>query len=345
MKRTPFLVLAGVGLALSLVLELLHARAYLAPSSSAFCAVGARLDCTSVALSRYSVLFGVPVPLWGAVGFLAILLAAVRRSRWLLPLTAAAALASLALLAVELIAIGALCLLCEAVHLVSFALVFLAWRRRAKLSSNFRNREEALVVLAPPAGIALALALFVPNYWAVFGWKGDVPFAQGKTPEGYPWIGAQNPTVTIHEFTDYRCPHCNVAAARTLGRLAKHPQTVRVVRRQFPRTRCPKRPNFGCVLVRMAYCAEAQGKFWQADRWLFEHGSAAVHVDPKDLAKDLGLDALALERCLERPDLALRAAEEAQIGLDADFTGTPAYLVDGNVVPESELDRRIAESG
>jgi len=330
--------LAALGIALSLVLEFLHARAYLAPDATAFCAVGERLDCTSVALSRYSVLLGVPVPLWGALGFLAILVAAIHRSRWLLPLSALAAVASIALLVVELVAIGALCLLCEGVHLVSFALVVLAWRERARFTSSFGDRRALLAIFAPPVALYAAAALFVPHYWAVFGWRGGVPFAHGRTPEGHPWLGAQNPTVTLHEFTDYRCVHCKAAAARTLRRLSDHPSALRVVRRQFPRMRCPKRPNFGCVLIRMAYCADEQGKFWQADRWLFEHGAGAVHVDPAALARDLSLDAGMLEQCLERTDLALRAATEAQIGLDRGFSGTPTFVVEDRVISESELD-------
>jgi uncharacterized membrane protein len=334
-------VLAALGLLLSLALEVLHARAYLAPDASAFCAVGARLDCTSVALSRYSVFLGLPLPIWGALGFLAIFLSALRRSRWLLPLSAIAAIASLALLVVEVVAIGALCLLCEGVHLVSFALAALSWRERARLTSGFGDRRELLAIFAPPFAIYVAAVLLVPHYWAVFGWKGSVPFAHGKTQDGYCWLGAHDPKVTIHEFTDYRCAHCKAAAARTLRRLSKHPNTLRVVRRQFPRMRCPKRPNFGCVLIRMAYCAEEQGKFWQADRWLFEHGSWAVHVEPSALARDVGLDAGILEQCLKRTDLALRAASEAEVGLDQNFTGTPTFVVDGRVVSEPELDELL----
>jgi uncharacterized membrane protein len=342
MKKTPVFLLAAFGLVLSLVLEALHARAYLAPTASSFCTVGERLDCTSVALSRYSVILGVPVPLWGAAGFLAILGAAQRNSRWLLVLTGVASLASLALLAIEAFAIGALCLLCEAIHVASFVLFALAWRARASLSPGFANRSDLLTVFAPPAGVLVALVLFVPRYWGAFGWKGDLPFSQGKTPEGYPWIGATAPTVTLHEFTDYRCAHCKAAHARNLMRLAKHPNHLRIVRRQFPRMRCPKRPNFGCVVIRMAYCAEEQGKFWQADRWLFEHATSAVHVDPDALAREVGIDSGKLQACLGRPDLALRAAAEAQIGLERHFSATPTFVVNERVVPESALDGLIA---
>ena len=342
MNKTLFVVVAALGFVLSLVLEALHARAYLAPTASSFCAVGEHLDCTTVALSRYSVILGVPVPLWGAAGFLAILGAAQRNARWLLVLSGVAALASLALLVVELVAIGALCLLCEAVHAVSFVLFALAWRARASLSPGFVNRGDLVTVFAPPAAVLLALALFVPRYWGVFGWKGDLPFPQGKTTDGYPWIGATSPTITVHEFTDYRCPHCKAAASRNLMRLTKHPNELRIVRRQFPRMRCPKRANFGCVLIRMAYCAEEQGRFWQADRWLFEHGASAVHVDPDELARDVGLDVGKLRTCLERDDLAVRAAAEAQVGLDRHFSATPVLVVNDRVVPETELDALIA---
>jgi uncharacterized membrane protein len=102
-----------------------HYRAYTAPSAESFCSVGATLDCASVALSRYSVLGGVPVPLWGCAGFLALLGSAWLRSRWLLPLAAVASLASLAFLGLQLFAIGAICLLCEGVHVASWLLLAL----------------------------------------------------------------------------------------------------------------------------------------------------------------------------------------------------------------------------
>ncbi|HEX6275758.1 MAG TPA: vitamin K epoxide reductase family protein [Polyangiaceae bacterium] len=335
MKRTPFLVLAALGLALSVALAVLHARAYLEPSAETFCAVGGALDCTSVALSRYSVLLGVPVPLWGALGFLAILVAAIRRSRWLLPLSAIAAIASVALLVVELVAIGALCLLCEGVHLVSFALVALAWRERARFTSSFANRDDLALVFAPPAGLAVALFLFVPRYWVVFGWKGDVPFAQGKTAEGYPWLGAEHPKVTVEEFTDYQCPHCRVASARSLKRLAENP-SLRLVRRQFPRVRCRAGRDNLCQSVRIAYCAGEQGRFWHADRWLFEHAPVTARLDLARAAGDIGLDLDKLRACVTRSDIYERAVAESELAKKKRFPGTPYYVVG---------DKRTAEEG
>lgn len=338
--RRPAVVVALLGLLLSLWLELVHYRAYTMPSAASFCSVGEKLDCASVALSRFSVVLGVPMPLWGVAGFLALLAAAWRRSRWLLPLSAVATLASLVLLVLELTAIGSVCLLCEGVHLACVALLVLAWRERAA-DGSFTNREELLLIFGPAVGLLVALLLFQRPYWGAFGWKGDVPFAQGKTEEGYPWVGAEQPRITVHEFTDYSCPHCKVATNHLLRVLAEHPKQLRVVRRQNARIPCPVGTPASCQMVRVAYCAEEQGKFWQADRWLFEHGTARSDVDIAVAARDIGLDPERLRQCVIRDDIYQRAHADAEIVRKRQVPGTPYYLVDGKLLGPQDLARRL----
>jgi uncharacterized membrane protein len=337
-KRGWILGLAGLGFALSLWLELVHVRAYLAPSSTSFCTVGEKLDCTSVALSRYSVLLNVPVPLWGALGFVLIAIAAWLRSRWLLLLTGTAALASLALIGVELFAIGAFCLLCEAVHAVAFASFALAWQDRENLTSPITNRDDALVVFGPFIGVSIALALFVPRYWGAFSWKSEVPFSHGVTSEGYPWIGAKNPKLTLDEYTDYGCPHCKTVSTRNLKRLATHPDTLRIVRRQYPRNICLKDVKGLCPFVRAAYCAAEQGRFWQADRFLFEHGTTRPIATPEMLANAVGLDVGKLTTCMERNDIYERAENETRLAVKKKIQGTPALFIGDKRVTEETLN-------
>jgi uncharacterized membrane protein len=339
------LALTVLGLALSLWLELVHYRAFAVPSDSSFCSVGERLDCNSVALSSYSVVFGVPLPILGAAAFLSMGLAALRRSKWLLPLSAAGALASIALLAIELFAIGAVCLLCEAVHVVSLVLFALVWRQRRELFETLSQRDGALLVFAPAIGGVLAIALFLPPYWGVFNWRGDVPFATGRTAEGYPWIGASEPKLVVEEFTDYSCPHCKAASSLSLKRLAKHPSDIRIVRRQHPRMKCPESQLLNCTLVRVAYCAELEGKFWQMDRWLFEHGAAKNQVDLGDAAEDVGLDRAELSRCVERPDLQKRADAEARAASKLRIIETPTYRVGTKRLTPKEVDVLLRNPG
>lgn len=339
-SRLPAVV-AAVGLLLSIALEVVHYRAYTAPSATSFCSVGDKLDCASVALSRYSVLLGIPMPWWGVAGFLALLAAAWLRSRWLLPLSAAATLATTVLLGVELFALHTLCLLCEGVHLASIALLVLAIRGRGGASAGYGDRDGLLLVFAPPVGLLLALMAFLPPYWAVFNWKGDVPFPQGKTAEGYPWIGAEQPKLVVHEFTDYSCPHCKVASSRTLKSLAAHSKELRIVRRQYTRMSCPEGVPTSCQMARVAYCAQDQGKFWPADRWLFQHATARSDVDVSVAARDIGLDESRLRSCMTLSETYARAAAEAKDAGKKRVIETPTYIVGDKKLSPEQVQKLI----
>lgn len=334
---TPVLVLSIVGLGLSLWLELVHYRAFALPADSSFCSAGQRFDCGSVALSAYSVVLGVPLPIWGAAGFITIAIAELRRSKWLLPLSGFAALASLVLLGVELVAVGAVCVLCEAVHVVALLGFAVALRRRSQLEEPLMH-EGALLVFGPALGILLGAALFLKPYWGVFNWRGAVPFPTGRTTEGYPWIGAREPSLVVEEFTDYSCPHCKAASSLSLKRLAEHQSAIRIVRRQHPRMRCPSDGLLSCQMVRVAYCAEEAGKFWQMDRWLFQHGAGKNEIDVDAAAKDVGLDASALKSCVDRADLQARADREARAAFKLRIIETPTYRIGSKRLGLKEVD-------
>jgi uncharacterized membrane protein len=335
------LALALAGGALSAVLEWVHYRAHTQPTASSFCSVGQHLDCASVALSRYSVWLGVPLPLWGLIGFVLIGVAAWRRSRWLLPLAALATLASLGLLLVELVVVRSVCLLCEGVHALSLALLVLAWRTRKLEPAARFEPTEALLGLAAASGLLLALGLFLPPYWGAFGWREPVPYAQGTTADGDPWLGAPEPKLTLVEFVDYTCPHCRAASARTLRALARHPAELRVVRAYYPRSPCDPHASSKCLPARVAWCAGEQGKFWQADRYLFEHVTWDAALDPARVAADLELERDRFSACLDRPDVFDRAAAAWKRAKKLRLPGTPYYLVDGKKLSEVDVARRI----
>ena len=325
-----------VVLLVSGVLQALHVRTYLDPTAASFCAVSGTLDCNAVTLSRFSVFLGVPLPAWGALGGYAMFVAAWRRSVLLLPLAGFAALASVLLLLEELVHVGALCLFCEAVHLACIVTFALAWRARARLRRP-ATRADAIAVLGIPALLWAIVRIFVPPYWVAVLWLGDVPFPTGVDEQGRPWIGAENPEVTVVEYTDYACPHCRIGSSRMRMRLAAHPDELRIVRGQQPRMRCVG-SRISCQFLRAALCAGEQGKFWQMDSWLFAHApDAGFTIDLESAARDVGLDLPELERCFADPATMERADVLARDARDAKIRETPAYVIDGEKLSPQEM--------
>jgi hypothetical protein len=274
------------------------------------------------------VIAGVPVPVWGIVGFAVMLFAAIRNSWMLLPLSGGAAVASVALLGVELIAIKSVCLLCEGVHVASWALFYVVYRRRAELKPA--TRDEWLNSGIAGAAVLFAAYLLVPPYWALYSWRAGVRLPNGKQADGNPWIGAESPKVTVHEYVDYGCPHCALSASRMRRLLANNTSKLRVVRHQYPRMSCPKEPNpYSCNFTRAALCAGEQGRFWEMDSWLFEHAPGKPKLDMDAAVRDLGLDDARFRACFDSPETLARADAASTAAKKARVIDTPTYFIDG----------------
>ncbi len=335
------LSLAGAGLAMSGLLEWVHIKTYLLPSSASFCTVNQTLDCHQVALSRFSVFLNIPMPLWGVAGFLALGVAAWLRLRLFWPLAALATLASVGLLLEELLHVGAVCLFCEVVHVIALLLGLIGWRWHRK--HGRRGSPKAwLAVGAVPATLLLVTAFIVPPYWAPLTWQSGVPHPHGVDEQGRYWVGAESPTLTVEEFVDYGCPHCAVATNITRRRLAAHGKRLRVIRRHQPRMRCNER-NKGCIHLRSAYCAAQQQQFWQMDAWLFANVPGHPSTDVVEGAKALSLDVPSFVQCLQDPATYAWADAEAKAAGKLKINFTPTYRVDEHTITQAELDAMIAE--
>jgi protein-disulfide isomerase len=350
MTRRPALVaaalLAATGAALALVLVWQHRQAHAGIAS--FCTISEYVDCDRVATSRFSVVVGLPVAVWGVLGFgLAFLLSLAglsprrRREGWpaglLFLVAAAASAASIALALVSELAIGALCLLCAGSWLVAFGLLAAAWRacQPEGVAAAVRGdcavlRERPLLaaalLLAAGSLVALVAARY-PRYWerrVARAPAGPVVPAPATPP-------ASGPLVVV-EFSDYECPFCAKAHEETKALLAGRAD-VTLVRRHFPldsecnpavRRRIHPR---ACELARAGICAEEQGKLPAMDDALFRNQAARRPVE--EVARSVGVDLAALQRCLAAPATEARLRADIEAAVRAGLDATPTYVVQG----------------
>ena len=321
--RTIAVALAATGLFLSAVLEYVHVKTYLDVTADSFCTVGETLDCGQVALSRLSVLLGVPLPVWGLLGFGAMLFAAWKRSALLRPLALVSALASVALFFESWLHVGSFCMFCEGVHVVAIALAVVAWR----MPDLQPVSKDALWNGVAVPGLLWVIAwFFIPSYWVFALWTEGPPAPTGIDEDGRHWIGEEDPELVLHEFVDYHCPHCAISSNIMKMKLVDG-ASIRIVRRHQPRNTCEIHSPKVCTSMRGSRCAGLQGKFWEMDSWLFAHVAGKGDVDVRPGAETLGLDMEAFDACMESDETWAWAEAESSVAKKKRIRETPTYVV------------------
>jgi protein-disulfide isomerase/uncharacterized membrane protein len=347
-----------VGLGLSILLEQIHFKTHTDPAFHSFCAIDRKVNCDIVARSPYAVLCGVPVAAWGIFGYLlaaGVSLWGVRSRRPLLVtgfglyLSAAFTAVSAAFGAVSAFLVAAVCLLCLGTYAVNLLLVvcmLLAARDvgiRAAFAEPLRfvrarplRTLGALVLLA---GAALGVIVGHPSYWnnqpEANRTKPTTPtLPVGVEPGGGHFIGATNPAVTLVEFSDYECPFCRQAHTQLRALVERYPAQLRLVHRHYPLDKScnssikTRMHDNACFAAMIAECAGRQNRFWQANDYLFAETRTIQSRPNSEIARDIGLDAAALDSCL-REEGPRSVALDVDEGNRLNIQGTPTFLVEG----------------
>ena len=354
------LILSLAGLLISVVLARIHFKVNSEAGFHSFCGRGSTFNCDDVARSPYSIWLGVPMALWGVWGYClaaAVALWGLRARR--AALTAACSLPlftgfvglSVVLGSISAFRLHALCILCASTYGINLSLFILALVHAANIGFSpvaaaplhaFREGAgKPLAILVLLGATVLGLVALVPSYWPQSGKPrasrlAGSGLARGEVPGGGHWIGAQKPTLTITEFSDYECPHCRQAHAQLRNIVAQFPDRVRLVHRHFPLdqacNRSIERPfhQFACWAAQLAECAGRAGRFWDANDILFELSNSLDTQSTKKIAAELKLDPAALDRCMKGEGLA-DVKNDIEVGIALKLEGTPSFLVDGQV--------------
>jgi protein-disulfide isomerase/uncharacterized membrane protein len=360
--RIAFLVICTVGVCLSADLLRLHVNVYTDPDYQSYCAMSERVNCETVALSEYAVFFGLPLAIWGLLAYLAMGALTVwglrekpRSAAWpfglLYWLSLFASLVAIILLGVSHFLVQSACIVCIGTYLVSFALLATSYGtlRRSGLSPVSALIDDTRSLSAEPQPVALFGGTFVvltillwiaiPPYWRVEASASLRGIQTGETSDGDPWIGARRPTLEVVEYSDYQCPHCRLGHRAIRNLVEAYPEQVRLVHRHYPldqhcnTTVTRSFHENACQYARMAYCAQQQGRFWEANDYLFESGRGRGKVLVPQLAAHLGIDAEALSACTNSAAAERAVQENLATGDALRVRGTPSYVIGEYVYP------------
>lgn len=359
------LLLALAGLLIAAELTYLHMKVFLDPHYKSFCAINSTFNCESVAFSPYSILFNVPVSVWGLLGYLQILLVlflGIRKPKRsevlygaLLALTLISFVTSVGFAYIAFAKIKSYCIFCIGTYainalLLPLALVALLKEDFSPLRSlgsfiywGFKN----LQLMIFPAFIVAVLLMGYPRYWQLsMDWK-DGHLAQG-IHDGHAWIGAKKPKLKIVEFADYECPYCKRAHKKVREFVRKNSDIIQLVHRHYPLDKSCNRKmqrdlhKNACLFARAAFCAGKQKRFWQLSDVLY---SKSKELDQKKIliwAKKFKLDVQKFEDCLEDDDTHISIAQDLLSGDHLGVRGTPFFMLNG--IPQKKFFKSLEEA-
>jgi protein-disulfide isomerase len=138
--------------------------------------------------------------------------------------------------------------------------------------------------------------------------------------------GRADAPVTVLEYGDYECPYCRGAARDVQGMLARYPDTVRFVFRNFPITQLHPHAE---QAAEAAEAAGAQGKFWEMYELLLQPSSRLDLGSLLDYAADLGLDVGRFRHEVTGNAYTAKIEQDIREGVEDGVNATPKFYVDG----------------
>jgi protein-disulfide isomerase/uncharacterized membrane protein len=383
-KALPILILAGIGLGVSIAIEVVHRRLAADVNYASFCYVNARVNCDVVLSSGYALLAGISVSTWGIAYYLVLVglaLVTVRAGRasarqnlanLILVLAGWGLLFSIYLAVVAFAVLQSVCLMCGALYLVNIGLFVAAWRLRTSTRMAGRRaaaeyvRQDRLVLIG---SLLAAVALVVIGSWEALGRSvrlNDPSQISQQRPEFYHWYFAQpvvnvpldagssrgspHAPVTIVEFSDFECGHC-AAFHQTLDDLLRRTgQQVRVVFRNFPldsacNPAVPERFHpQACLAAMAAECAAEQGKFWQYHDLLFDNQQQLERQFLIGYAARLDLDVARFTTCLGSEAVRARVERDAKDGAQLGVDSTPTLFINGRTIRGALDSQRLSDA-
>ena len=352
--------LSACGLMASVYLSVSHYRVYTDMGYRSLCAISRAINCDTVSQSSYAIFLHVPVPVWGIVGYLFFMLflflaekGKLKQPRlWTITFLIALlfSLYSLVLAFISSYYIGAFCLVCIFTYAVNFLLAYFTWLITTRFSRKhfagriredieyLKSRKKKIAVLTGAFMlIAGAMILFFPAYWNIGMVESVVRLPTGVTGDGRPYIGADSPKVVITEYTDYLCFQCKKMHFYLRELVKRHPDKIRLVHRHFPMdhkfnpiVKTPFHGGSGIMALVAIYLGKI-GKFWQANDYFYSIAGKTEKINLHQMSEKLGLNVKYLTGALSDPTTRRQLSSDILQGIKLGVTGTPAYVINGNV--------------
>lgn len=225
-------------------------------------------------------------------------------------------------------------------------------RRAAQKQRQQRQQQILLTVVAAALLVGVILMVFISTRPAEAYMPPEVPTrykdlaAQklvGITPDGYPYLGAENAPSTLEEIASFSCTECQNYHSTIMLNLLDKFKAGQVKFVFIPVTTGDFNSDGA---TRGALCAAQQGKFWEMQDILFDwqarYGNGANDAGRLTTAAGaLGMDTGQFSTCLNSQavkDLISKAQAEAD---KRGMTSPPTVFLNGKLIQPLPQDQHV----
>jgi len=370
----PITLICLIGFFSSAYLAHVHYKNYTDITFSSVCAISKAINCDTVAQSSLSILFSLPLAYYSIFCFLllSILILSTWRKRqltrwWLIFFIAVCcSLASLYFGYLSAAKIKSYCIFCLTCYGCFFAITFysfiiikrfkieVSWAAYQKtLLGLFRDKVTVSLILLLLCSL-FSLQRWIPHYWQLEFASPDQEIASGFTEDHHPWIGAEQPQLVIHEYTDYLCFQCYKMHFFLRQLVEQYPDAIRIVHHNFPLDHLfnpvvgtePYHVGAGkmaLVAIRMA----EQEKFWQLHDELYKIARQGKVLDLAKLGEKININPDYLASAFYDPGVLNLLKKDIYRGIQQGIIVTPSFVIEDNTysgtLPEDILDRILQQ--
>ena len=162
--------------------------------------------------------------------------------------------------------------------------------------------------------------------------------------EGYPSLGDPEAPVVVVEYSDYACPFCGRFFEETLPDIKENYIDTGQVRFVYKDLVVVG----GDKAAEAAHCAGEQDAYWDYHDLLFQNleQDRGSWDDPNvhaGYSEGIGLDSQELIECFEEGRYAEKVQRSTQEAVGFDITGTPGFVINGEVISGAQPYRVFEE--
>ncbi|MGC8926876.1 MAG: vitamin K epoxide reductase family protein [Myxococcota bacterium] len=362
MKRWQYIsiiLIAIIGVVISLELTHLHLAVLSNPDYSSFCNISERINCDAVNSSKYSELFSIPIAHLGFLTYIFIIILAFFSLRghplanllstFNLFIFIFCCLYSILLLYFSLAIIKSFCILCCGLYIVNLSLLIVGLFNikhyfTLNISCPLRgNRVFTIIIIT--FFIFVVISSLVLRYKVIdekaanrakeISKKEEIIYRDIDISNSLS-SGPSDAPIVVVEISDFECPFCRKAYFVVKEAIKRYPEKIRFVFKNFPLgTECnPKiRHNMhprACVASYAAMCANEQDRFLDyADRLM---GGNLDRESILGYAKELGLDMDKFESCLDSNKIRQSIARDIESCIKCQIASVPTVFINGRML-------------